>query len=148
MTCSRPCRADCLRGKVEIREFAFETMKQVTAWRKTGRQAARRALKSGNSLVWLGGIGYYAYFEGSASGQTVGKRATSIRVISSLDGGPIGFGRGLLRYLGKIISGIAIGLGYLWMLWDPERQTWQDKIANTFVVPVSAYPVRAKRKKR
>src|SRR5437773_1935749 len=52
---SRPCRADCLRGKVEIREFAFETMKQVTAWRKTGRQAARRALKSGNSLVWLGG---------------------------------------------------------------------------------------------
>jgi uncharacterized RDD family membrane protein YckC len=94
-------------------------------------------------LVWLGGIGYYAYFEGSPSGQTVGKRATSIRVISSLDGGPIGFGRGLLRYLGKVISGLAFGLGYRWMLWDPQRQTWQDKIANTFVVPVSAYPVQS-----
>jgi uncharacterized RDD family membrane protein YckC len=93
--------------------------------------------------VWLGGIGYYAYFEGSQSGQTVGKRATKIRVISSLDGGPIGFGRGLLRYLGKVISGLALGLGYLWMLWDPQRQTWHDKIANTFVVPVSAYPVQS-----
>jgi uncharacterized RDD family membrane protein YckC len=97
----------------------------------------------GGPIVWLGGIAYYAYFEGSASGQTVGKRATSIRVISSLEAGPIGFGRGLLRYLGKVISGMALGLGYLWMLWDPERQTWQDKIANTFVVPVSAYPVQS-----
>ena len=39
---SRPCRADCLRGKIEVREFAFETMKQAAEWRKTGRRAARR----------------------------------------------------------------------------------------------------------
>jgi len=97
----------------------------------------------GGPIAWLAGVGYYAYFEGSQSGQTVGKRATGIRVISSLDGGPIGFGRGLLRYLGKCVSGIALGIGYLWMLWDPERQTWQDKIANTYVVPVSAYPVQS-----
>jgi uncharacterized RDD family membrane protein YckC len=29
------------------------------------------------------------------------------------------------------------------MLWDPERQTWHDKAAKTFVVPVSEYPVDA-----
>jgi uncharacterized RDD family membrane protein YckC len=32
-------------------------------------------------------------------------------------------------------------LGYLWMLWDKERQTWHDKFANSVVVPVSAYPI-------
>jgi hypothetical protein len=28
------------------------------------------------------------------------------------------------------------------MLWDREKQTWQDKIAGTVVVPIDAYPVR------
>ena len=26
------------------------------------------------------------------------------------------------------------------MLWDPEKQTWHDKLSNTVVVPVAAYP--------
>ena len=51
----RPCRADCLRGNVEVREFAFETMQQIRSWRKTGRAAARESLKAGNFLLWLGG---------------------------------------------------------------------------------------------
>jgi uncharacterized RDD family membrane protein YckC len=96
---------------------------------------------AGTPIGWLAGIAYYAYFEGSASGQTVGKRAMKIRVISSIDGGPIGFGRGLLRYIGRIASSIPFGLGYFWMLWDPERQTWHDKIASSVVVPVSHFPV-------
>jgi arginase family enzyme len=52
---TRPCRADCLRGKVEVREFAFETLARLASWRKTGRQAARQALKAGDFLIWLGG---------------------------------------------------------------------------------------------
>jgi uncharacterized RDD family membrane protein YckC len=45
------------------------------------------------------------------------------------------------RYFGRILSGIACFLGYLWMLWDPEKQTWHDKLTNTVVVPVAAYPI-------
>ena len=52
---TRPCRADCLRGKVEVREFAFDTTEKVRDWRKAGRQAAKRALKAGHFLLWLGG---------------------------------------------------------------------------------------------
>jgi agmatinase len=52
---TRPCRADGFRGSVEIYEFPFETMTQLRDWRKTGRQAARRVLKSKQSLIWLGG---------------------------------------------------------------------------------------------
>jgi uncharacterized RDD family membrane protein YckC len=94
-----------------------------------------------NLLSLVGGLAYYGYFEGSASGQTVGKKALGIRVIDFRAGGPIGFGRGLLRYIGKVISSIPCFLGFLWMLWDREKQTWHDKIATTVVVPESAYPV-------
>jgi uncharacterized RDD family membrane protein YckC len=91
----------------------------------------------------LAGLAYFAYFEGSPSGQTPGKRALGIRVYDFGRGSPngIGFGRGIIRYLGKLISGIPCALGYLWMLWDKEKQTWHDKLASTVVVPVSQYPV-------
>jgi len=86
-------------------------------------------------------IGYTAYFEGSPSGQTIGKRALGIRVLDLRTGGSIGFSRAVLRYFARILSGIPLFLGYFWMLWDPEKQTWHDKIAGSVVVPVSAFPV-------
>jgi uncharacterized RDD family membrane protein YckC len=47
--------------------------------------------------------------------------------------------RGLVRELGRILSAIPFYLGYLWMLWDPEKQTWHDKLVRSVVVPVAAY---------
>jgi uncharacterized RDD family membrane protein YckC len=54
-----------------------------------------------------------------------------------------GYGRALLRYIGRIVSTIPCLLGYFWMLWDGEKQTWHDKFAGSVVVPVSDYPVQA-----
>ncbi|MBA3402471.1 MAG: RDD family protein [Actinobacteria bacterium] len=95
----------------------------------------------GYGLSLLIGIAYFGYLEGGASGQTLGKRALGIRVIDFSSGGPIGYGRGVVRYLGRIVSGVVCLLGYLWMLWDKEKQTWHDKIATSVVVPVQYYPV-------
>jgi uncharacterized RDD family membrane protein YckC len=92
-------------------------------------------------LTLLAALVYLTYFEGSASGQTVGKKLLNIRVIDFATGGPIGYGRAFLRWLGRILSSIPLYLGYLWMLWDKEKQTWHDKIANCVVVPTDAYPV-------
>jgi len=93
-------------------------------------------------LIGFGlGLLYYGYLEGSNSGQTIGKRALGIRVIDFGTGGPIGFGRAIIRYLGRIVSTIPCFLGYFWMLWDKERQCWHDKFANDVVVPVDSYPV-------
>ena len=87
-------------------------------------------------------IAYVVYFEGGPTGQTIGKRMLGIRVYDfGGSGGPIGYGRAFIRWLGRIISGIPCYLGYLWMLWDKEKQTWHDKLATTVVVPESAYPV-------
>jgi uncharacterized RDD family membrane protein YckC len=98
---------------------------------------------AGSLLNLVLGLAYYGYLEGSPSGQTVGKKAMNIRVIDFNGGGPIGTGRALLRYVGRIVSAIPCLLGYFWMLWDSEKQTWHDKIATTVVVPTSAYPVAA-----
>ncbi|MFN2594832.1 MAG: RDD family protein [Actinomycetota bacterium] len=86
-------------------------------------------------------VAYFAYFEGGASGQTLGKRALGIRVIDYSSGGPIGYGRAVLRFFARYLSAFVCLLGYLWMLWDKEKQTWHDKISTSLVVPVDAYPV-------
>jgi uncharacterized RDD family membrane protein YckC len=88
------------------------------------------------------GIAYFVYFEGGPTGQTIGKRAVGVRVYDLERGGPIGYGRALVRYLGKIVSSIPCALGFFWMLWDGEKQTWHDKFAGSIVVPVSTYPVQ------
>jgi uncharacterized RDD family membrane protein YckC len=101
------------------------------------------ALKTTGYFIGIAiGLGYFIYFEGSPSGQTLGKRALGIRVIDYSTGGPLGYGKAFLRYIGRIVSGAVCALGYLWMLWDKEKQTWHDKIAGTVVVPTSAYPVQ------
>lgn len=92
-------------------------------------------------LATLGSLAYYTYFEGSPSGQTPGKRVMNIRVIDFQTGGPLGYGKAALRFVCRIISGSVCYLGYLWMLWDKEKQTWHDKLAGTVVVPTAAYPV-------
>ena len=69
-------------------------------------------------------------------GQSPGKIAIGIKIVKT-DGRPIGFGTTLLReVIGKIISSIIILLGYIWILFDGQRQGWHDKIASTYVVKV------------
>jgi uncharacterized RDD family membrane protein YckC len=101
--------------------------------------AIRNAL--GTIIAYALGIGYYGWLEGSTSGQTVGKKMMGIRVYDLRQGGPIGTGRAIGRYFARIISTIPCLLGYFWMLWDSEKQTWHDKLVGSVVVPVSAYPV-------
>ena len=92
-----------------------------------------------NFLYLVVGIAYYIYFEGGPTGQTLGKKTIGIRIIDIHQGGPIGYGRAAIRYLVRIPSALAFFLGYLWMLWDAEKQTWHDKAANCVVVPADAY---------
>ncbi len=85
------------------------------------------------------GIAYFTIMEGGPTGQTVGKKALGIRVYDLRAGGPIGYGRAFLRYLVKNFLSWIFLLGYLWMLWDKEKQTWHDKAAGSVVVPADAY---------
>ncbi len=99
--------------------------------------------RTGSLLGFLFGIAYYIYLEGSPAGQTVGKKVMNIRIIDAVNAGPIGFGRAAIRYFAKILSAIPCLLGFFWMLWDDNKQTWHDKLSTDVVVPTSAYPVDA-----
>jgi|SRR5687767_3724586 uncharacterized RDD family membrane protein YckC len=89
--------------------------------------------------VIIGSVVYVVYFDGGPQGATPGKRICGIKIIDMQGGGPIGYGRAFIRWLMKIVSGAVFYLGYLWMLWDKEKQCWHDKVANDVVVPVDAY---------
>ncbi|CAD6493582.1 MAG: RDD family protein [Candidatus Argoarchaeum ethanivorans] len=77
-------------------------------------------------------VGYYTYFFGN--GQTLGMKAAKIKLCGTDGTYPIGYAKGFLRWIGMIISGLVIGLGYLWILIDENKQGWHDKIAGTYVV--------------
>jgi uncharacterized RDD family membrane protein YckC len=67
-------------------------------------------------------------------GQSFGKRFIGIRVVRT-DGRPIDYQTAVLRHIvGYALSVLFFGLGIVWMLWDPRRQGWHDKLANTVVV--------------
>jgi uncharacterized RDD family membrane protein YckC len=82
---------------------------------------------------------YFTVMDGGPSGQTLGKKVLGIRVYDLREGGPIGYGRGFIRWLIMDLFSWILLLGYLWMLWDKEKQTWHDKAAGSVVVPVDAY---------
>jgi uncharacterized RDD family membrane protein YckC len=89
----------------------------------------------------VAGFAYYAILDGRT--QTLGRRATGIRVLDASSGTPIGVGRALGRSLFRLVSGLACWLGFLWMLWDPKKQTWHDKVVSSVVVRASAVPAGA-----
>ena len=71
------------------------------------------------------------------TGQPWGARIVGVKVIGEQTGEPIGFGRALGRALfAGFISAQIFYLGYLWMLWDDKKQTWQDKVVGSIVVKV------------
>jgi uncharacterized RDD family membrane protein YckC len=87
------------------------------------------------ALLALGGAALYYSFMIGGTGQTLGKKATGVRVVDATSGQPIGNGRAFGRYLfASFISGSLCGLGYLWALWDPRKQTWHDKVVTSVVV--------------
>jgi uncharacterized RDD family membrane protein YckC len=74
-------------------------------------------------------------------GRTPGKWVAGIVVVDS-DGrtpGPAVIPR---EMIGKLVSYLAAGVGLFWLIFDPKRQGWHDKIAGTYVVdnPYSGGP--------
>ena len=74
-------------------------------------------------------IGFWAW-----RGQTVGMMPFNMQVVGVADGKKIDVVRGLLRYVGIIISVIPLFLGLIWVAFDSRKQGWHDKMAQTVVI--------------
>lgn len=67
------------------------------------------------------------------TGRSLGKSAAGIRLVDAVSGRPVGAGRSLLRQLFHYLDLLCV-VGYLWPLWDPQRRTFADMLADTAVV--------------
>lgn len=75
---------------------------------------------------------YFTWFHGLI-GQTPGKILLRLRVEQET-GEPMTFGLAFLRWVGYLVSKLALYLGFIWIAFDRRKQGWHDKIAGTVVV--------------
>ena len=85
-------------------------------------------------LVALGASAVYSILLWALFGGTLGQRMLGLHVVDAATGQNIGLGRSIGRYVGFVISAIALDIGFIWAAFDPRKQGWHDKIASTFVV--------------
>ncbi|TAM43504.1 MAG: RDD family protein [Gammaproteobacteria bacterium] len=83
----------------------------------------------------------YAYFAGFwvRGGQTLGLRTWKLRLVGR-DGGPVTWTRATWRFLAALFSWLCLGLGFLWVLVDPEKLAWHDRLSNTRLVRLPDTP--------
>jgi uncharacterized RDD family membrane protein YckC len=121
---------------------------QIDTFSQTNQIQMNRILR--DYIVWalLVALGTYAYqvLMIRYFGATVGKLAVGIRVRIAGTAAICGWREALLRPLLQLIvgfgafvpgAGLITLLDDLWMLWDRQRQTLHDKVANTIVIYAS-----------
>jgi uncharacterized RDD family membrane protein YckC len=69
-------------------------------------------------------------------GQSPGMRVMGLKCISAQTGQTIGGGMGVVRGLATILNSIICYVGWLFPLWDAQKQTLADKVMTTVVVSV------------
>ena len=77
---------------------------------------------------------FYYSFMLSRSGATYGKKILGIKVVSSVDGAYIGFGRAFLRYIGFVISCMLLFLPLIIQPFTKRKQALHDKTSKTVVI--------------
>lgn len=78
---------------------------------------------------------FYAWFWING-GQTLGLKAWKLKILNE-DRRPITWQQALIRFIGAIVSWIAFGLGFIWILIDRDKRAWHDRLSRTavFYVP-------------
>lgn len=67
-------------------------------------------------------------------GQTLGMRAWRLRLVNVDGSSPVPWRALMLRYLVAMVSLAAVGLGFVWSLFEPNRRTWHDLASGTVLV--------------
>jgi uncharacterized RDD family membrane protein YckC len=97
-------------------------------------------LPSYNAFYWIFSLlgivvsGYNRWYLQGKTGQSWGKKALGLRLVSEQTGQPVGPLMAFVRDLAHIIDGIICYIGFLFPLWDAKKQTIADKLVKTLVV--------------
>lgn len=80
------------------------------------------------AVVYVFFVGYW-----TTRGRTLGMQSWGLQ-IETADGSPPSLGQASVRFVVAIASWLALGLGFLWQLWDRDRLTWHDRASGTRLV--------------
>ncbi|HYN67892.1 MAG TPA: RDD family protein [Ornithinibacter sp.] len=88
------------------------------------------------ALVSLGITIWNRIFKMGRTGQSVGKKVIGLYLLDDKTGQPVGAGMSFLREVVQSLVNQIVYLGWLWMLWDADKQTLGDKAVHSSVVVV------------
>lgn len=71
----------------------------------------------------------------ATKGTTIGGIICGLKVVR-LDDRPVDWGVAIVRGLSAFLSLAVAGIGFIWVAFDDEKQSWHDKIAGTTIVKV------------
>jgi uncharacterized RDD family membrane protein YckC len=84
---------------------------------------------------------YFVWFW-TQSGQTLPMKTWGIRLVAA-DGRPPGTARAIHRYALALLGLAALGLGFIWALFDPDRQFLHDRLAGTALIEAKRADAKA-----
>jgi len=83
--------------------------------------------------IYLPALAAYGAFMWKFKSTTVGGIVCNLKVVRA-DGRELDWSTAIVRALSCFLSLAVAGLGFLWIVFDDNRQAWHDKIAGTVVV--------------
>ncbi len=124
--------APCLLGDAIMLATAAPSVDALGQATTTPTPVGSAALTVGVLLTVAVGI-WNRYVRQGRTGQSLGKQALGLRLLSVTTGRPIGAGRAFGREVAHLFDGV-LYLGYLWPLWDAQKQTFADKLVGSVVI--------------
>ena len=82
-------------------------------------------------FTWL----YFAWWESSRRQASPGKQLMRLKVVSSVNGEKLPFGKATVRFMCKLLSTVIL-VGFPMMLFSKNKQALHDVLAETFVIEV------------
>ena len=76
---------------------------------------------------------FYQIFATAYWGGSIGKLSLGLKVVNE-NGSNLSLKESIVRYIvGYSVSGVFLGLGFWWIIKDPESRGWHDQIAGSWV---------------
>ena len=107
---------------------------------------ATDAISHHNWIYWgalrlglLAATAAYFIISWRRAGQTIGMRAWRLHLVS-VDGTPLSQAQAWRRFGMAWISLLALGIGFVWSLFDRDRRCWHDIVSGTRLMRVARSP--------
>ncbi|MDR0285111.1 MAG: RDD family protein [Propionibacteriaceae bacterium] len=136
---ARPTPAPALGGQTRLADWPKRVQSALIDWGPIVALGVVSLFFSGvvDGLLALVAVAWGVYnigFLGGKTGVTIGRSVAHTRLVREDTGAPLGAGPGIARYFLHGIDAVACGIGFLFPLFTPKKQTIADMIMKSVVV--------------